>query len=55
MASLFQGDPQKATSYVTSTTETPKWLQDAIYNQIYQSTNVANTPFTPYKLSLIHI
>ena len=53
MASLFQGDPQKATSYVTSTTETPKWLQDAIYNQIYQSTNVANTPFTPYKGTLV--
>lgn len=53
MASLFQGDPQKATSYVTSTTETPKWLQDAIYNQIYQSTNVANTPFTPYTGTLV--
>lgn len=53
MASLFQGDPQKATSYVTSTTETPKWLQDAIYNQIYQSTNVANTPFTPYGGTLV--
>lgn len=48
MASLFQGAPQKATSYVTSTTETPQWMQDAIYNQIYQATNVANTPFTPY-------
>lgn len=53
MGSLFQGDPQKATSYVTSTTETPKWLQDAIYNQIYQSTNVANTPFTPYTGTLV--
>jgi len=53
MASLFQGDPQKATSYVTSTTETPKWLQDAIYNQIYQATNVANTPFTPYGGTLV--
>jgi hypothetical protein len=53
MGSLFQGDPQKATSYVTSTTETPKWLQDAIYNQIYQSTNVANTPFTPYGGTLV--
>ena len=53
MAGLFQGDPQKATSYVTSTTETPKWLQDAIYNQIYQSTNVANTPFTPYSGTLV--
>lgn len=53
MPGLFQGDPQKATSYVTSTTETPKWLQDAIYNQIYQSTNVANTPFTPYGGTLV--
>jgi bacterioferritin (cytochrome b1) len=51
--SLFQGEPQKATSYVTSTTETPKWLQDAIYNQIYQSTNVAETPFTPYNGTLV--
>jgi hypothetical protein len=51
--SLFKGEPQKATSYVTSTTETPKWLQDAIYNQIYQSTNVANTPFTPYGGTLV--
>jgi hypothetical protein len=51
--SLFQGEPQKATSYVTSTTETPKWLQDAIYNQIYQATNVANTPFTPYSGTLV--
>ena len=53
MGSLFQGEPQKATSYVTSTTETPKWLQDAIYNQIYQATNVANTPFTPYGGTLV--
>lgn len=53
MASLFQGDPQKATSYVTSTTETPKWLQDAIYNQIYQATNVANVPFQPYTGTLV--
>jgi len=51
--SLFKGEPQKATSYVTSTTETPKWLQDAIYNQIYQATNVANTPFTPYSGTLV--
>lgn len=53
MAGLFQGSPQTATSYVTSTTETPKWLQDAIYNQIYQATNTANTPFTPYTGTLV--
>lgn len=53
MASLFQGDPQKATSYVTSTTETPKWLQDAIYNQISTASNVAQTPWSPYGGTLV--
>lgn len=48
MPSLFQGDPQKATSYTTSSSETPKWMQDAIYNQIQWATNVANTPFQQY-------
>lgn len=46
--SLFQGSPQTATSYTTSNTETPKWLQDAIYNQIQMATNVANTPYQEY-------
>ena len=46
--SLFQGSPQTATSYTTSNTETPKWLQDAIYNQIQMATNVANTPYQDY-------
>lgn len=50
MASLFQGSPQTATSYATSTTETPKWMQDAIYNQIQWAQNVANTPYQPYSL-----
>jgi len=45
--SLFQGTPQAATSYVTTTQEMPKWLQDAIYNQIQVATNVANRPYTP--------
>lgn len=48
MASLFQGSPQTATSYVSTTSEMPRWLQDAIYNQIQVATNVANRPFTPY-------
>jgi len=51
MASLFQGDPQKATSYTTSTSETPKWMQDAIYNQIQWAQNVANTPMAAYDLA----
>lgn len=50
MASLFQGDPQKATSYTTSTSETPKWMQDAIYNQIQVAQNVANMPFQRYDM-----
>lgn len=50
MASLFQGDPQKATSYTTSTSETPKWMQDAIYNQIQVAQNIANRPFMEYDL-----
>ena len=53
MASLFQGSPQTATSYATSTTETPKWMQDAIYNQIQWATNVANTPYQGYDLATV--
>ena len=53
MASLFQGAPQTATSYVTSSAETPKWMQDAIYNQIQLATNVANRPFQQYNLPTV--
>lgn len=53
MASLFQGDPQTSTSYVTSASETPKWLQDAIYNQLTAATNVAGMPFSPYTGTLV--
>jgi hypothetical protein len=48
MASLFQGEPQTATSYVTTTSELPKWQQDALYNQVQWATNAANRPYTPY-------
>jgi hypothetical protein len=53
MASLFQGAPQTATSYTTSSSETPKWMQDAIYNQIQLATGVANTPYQPYSLPTV--
>jgi len=53
MGSLFQGSPQTATSYTTSSTETPKWMQDAIYNQIQVATNIANTPYQPYSLPTV--
>ena len=50
MGSLFQGSPQTATSYAQSSTETPKWMQDAIYNQIQWATNVANKPYEEYSM-----
>jgi len=53
MPSLFQGSPQTATSYTTSTTETPRWMQDAIYNQIQWATNVAQTPYQEYALDTV--
>jgi hypothetical protein len=51
--SLFQGTPQQATSYVTSSSETPRWMQDAIYNQIQWSTNTANKPLEQFKKPLV--
>lgn len=53
MASLFQGSPQTATSYVTSSAETPKWMQDAIYNQVQLATNVANRPYQAYNMPTV--
>ena len=53
MPSLFQGSPNTATSYTTSTTETPRWMQDAIYNQIQWATNVAQTPYQEYALDTV--
>ena len=51
--SLFQGKPQTATSYVTSSAETPKWMQDAIYNQVQLATNVANRPYQAYTMPTV--
>jgi len=53
MGSLFQGSPQTATSYTTSSTETPKWMQDAIYNQIQVAQNIANKPYEAYELPTV--
>lgn len=50
MASLFEGTPQTATSYVETTTESPKWMQDAIYNQIQLAQNLAYKPYEAYSL-----
>jgi len=51
MGSLFEGEPKTATSYVTSSSEMPKWMQDAVYNQIQVATNIANKPYEEYQLS----
>lgn len=53
MGSIFQGTPQTATSYTTSSTETPKWMQDAIYNQVQWAQNIANTPYQAYDLPTV--
>lgn len=53
MASLFSGTPQTATSYVTSSSDTPKWMQDAIYNQIQWAQNIANQPYQNYGKPLV--
>jgi hypothetical protein len=53
--SLFQGtaQPTPTQSYVTSSTDYPKWLQDAIYNQINTATAIANTPYQEYSLPTV--
>lgn len=51
MASLFEGQPKTATSYVSSSSEMPKWMQDAVYNQIQVATNLANRPYQEFALS----
>lgn len=53
MGSIFQGTPQTATSYATSSSETPKWMQDAIYNQVQWAQNIANTPYQPYNMPTV--
>lgn len=53
MGSIFEGTPQTATSYSSTSTETPKWMQDAIYNQIQWAQNVANTPYQSYDMPTV--
>ena len=53
MGGIFDGSPQTATSYATSSTETPKWMQDAIYNQIQWAQNIANRPYEEYAFDTV--
>ena len=50
---LFDGTPQLATSYASSTSETPKWMQDAIFNQIRLATNESQKPYQEYGLPTV--
>lgn len=47
MASLLSGSPGSSTSTVT--TQTPPWMQDAIYNTVSWAQNLANKPYVPYE------
>lgn len=47
--SLFQGSPNVAITSTTSSIDTPKWLQDAIYNQVQLANTVASAPYQTYK------
>jgi hypothetical protein len=51
--SLFDGTPQLATTYASSTSETPKWMQDAIFNQIRLAQNEAQKPYQEYGLPTV--
>ena len=50
---LFDGTPQLATSYASSTSETPKWMQDAIFNQIRLATNESQKPYQEFDLPTV--
>lgn len=47
MASLLSGSPGSSTTTVS--TQTPPWMQDAIYNTISWAQNLANKPYVPYE------
>lgn len=53
MAGVFSGTPQTATSYTSSSTETPKWMQDAIYTQVQLASNLAAQPYQAYTGNLV--
>ncbi len=45
---LFQGTPRAAPSYTSSTSETPKWLQDYTVDLFSQARAVAGLPYQTY-------
>jgi hypothetical protein len=53
MAGLFEGSPQMAFKAETSSTQTPEWMQKAIYDQIVAATNTAATPYQAYGMPTV--
>jgi len=53
MPGIFDGTPLIATESATSATSTPKWMQDAIYNQINIAQNVGRIPYESYALPTV--
>lgn len=53
MAGLFEGSPQMSFKAETSSTQTPEWMQKAIYDQIVAATNVAATPYQAYGMPTV--
>jgi hypothetical protein len=53
LSGLFQGTPQTAPSYSTTTSEVPKWLQDYTVDLFSQQRAVSGLPFQTYQLPRI--
>lgn len=52
MAGIATGTPNKTQSFeLVKSGETPKWMQEAIYNQTQLAKNFAQTPYQPYEES----
>ena len=51
--SLFQGTPNVAATSSISSSETPAWLQNAIYSQVQLANTIASTPYEAYKLPTV--
>lgn len=53
LSGLFQGTPQAAPSYTTTTSDVPKWLQDYTVDLFSQQRAVSSLPYQQYQLPRI--
>ena len=53
LSGLFQGTPQKAPSYTSTTSDVPQWLQDYTVDLFSQQRAVSGLPFLQYQLPRI--